>query len=352
MTTTSTGSRRAPIEPGSPVIETTALRKVFRSRRGRSVVAVDDLDLRVPAGTVHGFLGPNGSGKTTTIRMLLGLASITSGSARLLGEPVPSQLPAVMPRIGAIVEEPKFTPTFTGRLNLELVARTHGLGTTEVDRALEQVGMTGRESEKFKGYSLGMKQRLAIAAALLIAPELLILDEPTNGLDPAGIREIRDLIGSLGEQGVTVLLSSHILAEVEQVCSTVTIVGRGRRLAEGSVAELVAGERATRVVVGDPARTDEALDVLTRAGMGVRREGAAVLVDDIDPAQVNETLGSNGIWAAELTPVRRGLESVFLELTAGAGPGRSDLDLADISAAPVAPQQPQQPQPQKEDGDR
>ena len=346
MTTTTTEAGGPALEPGEPVIETTALRKVFRSRRGRSVVAVDDLDLTVPAGSVHGFLGPNGSGKTTTIRMLLGLASITSGSANLLGQPVPSRLPEVMPRIGAIVEEPKFTPTFTGRLNLELVARTHGLGAAEVDRALEQVGLTGRESERFKGYSLGMKQRLAIAATLLTAPALLILDEPTNGLDPAGIREIRDLIRSLGEQGVTVLLSSHILAEVEQVCSTVTIVGRGRRLAEGSVAELVAGERATRVIVGDPARTDEAVAVLTRAGMGVRRDGGAVLVDDIDPAQVNETLGSNGIWAAELTPVRRGLESVFLELTAGSGPGRMDVDLADITgAAPPADraQHPRQP---------
>ncbi|QWC85692.1 ABC transporter ATP-binding protein [Nocardioidaceae bacterium] len=307
---------------GAPVIETQGLRKVFRTRRGRSVVAVDGLDLAVPAGGVHGFLGPNGSGKTTSIRMMLGLASVTDGTIRLFGEPVPRQLPTVMPRIGAVVEQPKFTPTFTGRRNLELLARTHGVDDRAVDRTLEQVGMSGRESERFKGYSLGMKQRLAIAATLLTEPDLLILDEPTNGLDPAGIREIRDLIRTLGEQGVTVLLSSHILAEVEQVCRTVTIIGRGRRLAEGSVAELVAGTRTTRLVVGDTEATARAAQLLGDSGHAVRREGEALLLDDVDPGEANRLLGEAGIWASELTPVRRDLEGVFLELTAGAGPGR------------------------------
>ncbi len=204
---------------GTLVIETTGLRKEFRGRRGGLRVAVSDLDLAVPAGGVHGFLGPNGSGKTTTIRMLLGLARATRGQMRLFGEEVPTHLPAVIDRIGAVVEAPKFSPNLSGRRNLLLLARSIGAPTSRVDAAIETVGLDGRDADRFKGYSLGMKQRLAIAATLLKDPQLLILDEPTNGLDPAGIREIRDTIRDLGERGVTVLLSSHILAEVQQVCT-------------------------------------------------------------------------------------------------------------------------------------
>jgi ABC-2 type transport system ATP-binding protein len=197
------------------VIETTGLRKEFRDRRGRRRVAVAGLDLAVPSGGVHGFLGPNGSGKTTTIRMLLGLARATRGSMRLFDTEVPRRLPAVIDRIGAVVESPKFSPTFTGRQNLQLLARSLGTPTSRVDAAIETVSLTGRDGDRYKSYSLGMKQRLAIAATLLKDPSLLILDEPTNGLDPAGIREIRDTIRDLSESGVTVLLSSHILAEVQ-----------------------------------------------------------------------------------------------------------------------------------------
>src|SRR5690242_8935751 len=169
--------------PGTPdlVVETTGLRKAFRTRRGRKVVAVDSLDLAVPSGGVHGFLGPNGSGKTTTIRMLLGLAHATAGRMRLFGEEVPRRLPAVVDRVGAVVESPKFSPNFTGRQNLTLLARSIGAPTTQVDAAVETVGLTGRDRDRYKSYSLGMKQRLAIAATLLKQPELLILDEPTNG---------------------------------------------------------------------------------------------------------------------------------------------------------------------------
>src|SRR5689334_531456 len=198
------------------VIETNGLRKVYRSG-GRRTVAVDALDLRVAAGGVHGFLGPNGSGKTTTIRMLLGLARPTKGEMRLFGLQVPARLPEVIDRVGAIVEEPHFVPTFSGRKNLSLLARSIGVPRSAVDSALGQVGLTDRSREHYRGYSLGMKQRLAIAAALLKSPDLLILDEPTNGLDPAGIRSIRELIRGLGESGVTVLLSSHILTEVQQL---------------------------------------------------------------------------------------------------------------------------------------
>lgn len=292
------------------VIETTGLRKEFRGRRGLRV-AVSDLDLAVPAGGVHGFLGPNGSGKTTTIRMLLGLARATGGSMRLFGEPVPNRLPHVIDRVGAVVESPKFSPNFTGRQNLLLLARSIGEGATRVDAAVETVGLTGRDQDRYKSYSLGMKQRLAIAATLLKEPDLLILDEPTNGLDPAGIREIRETIRGLGESGVTVLLSSHILAEVQQVCTSATIIGQGRLLASGRVDELVGASTAYRVGVPDPVA---ATRVLTDAGFTVR-EG--LLVDTDRPADVTAALGGAGIWLTELTPVRRDLEAVFLELTSG-----------------------------------
>ncbi|MEO9325269.1 ABC transporter ATP-binding protein [Nocardioides sp. C4-1] len=303
-------------DTGQLVIETAGLRKEFRGRRGTRV-AVHGLDLAVPAGGVHGFLGPNGSGKTTTIRMLLGLARATSGEMRLFGEPVPALLPAVIDRVGAVVESPKFSPTFTGRRNLQLLARSTGLPESRVDAALETVGLTGRDRDRYKGYSLGMKQRLAIAATLLKDPQLLILDEPTNGLDPAGIREIRETIRGLGERGVTVLLSSHILAEVQQVCDSATIIGNGRLLASGLVRDLVdAGATTHEVEVAD---VDAALAVLGRAGMSAARSAthpAGLRVESDDPATITRTLGEAGLWLSALTPVRRDLESVFLELTA------------------------------------
>jgi ABC-2 type transport system ATP-binding protein len=292
------------------VIETTGLRKEFRSRRGLRV-AVEDLDLAVPAGGVHGFLGPNGSGKTTTIRMLLGLARATEGEMRLFGQPVPRLLPSVIDRVGAVVESPKFSPHFSGRQNLTLLARTIGAPTGQVDAAVETVGLTGRDKDRFKSYSLGMKQRLAIAATLLKQPDLLILDEPTNGLDPAGIREIRETIRDLGASGVTVLLSSHILAEVQQVCTSATIIGNGRMLASGKVDDLVGVSTAYRVGAPDP---DAARRVLTDAGFSVTD---GLLVETDRPADVTQALGAAGIWLTELTPVRRDLEAVFLELTAG-----------------------------------
>ncbi|WP_246165945.1 ABC transporter ATP-binding protein [Nocardioides psychrotolerans] len=298
------------------MIETTGLHKEFRSRRGGLRVAVQGLDLAVPRGGVHGFLGPNGSGKTTTIRMLLGLARASKGSMELFGHPVPQSLPAVIDRVGAVVESPKFSPNFSGRQNLVLLARTIGAPTGRVDAAIETVGLTGRDRDRFKSYSLGMKQRLAIAATLLKDPELLILDEPTNGLDPAGIREIRDTIRDLGERGVTVLLSSHILAEVQQVCTSATIIGNGRLLASGRVDELLQGGPAVvRVEAPDPAA---ARSVLEGAGFAVSPAASDepdLLVEADSPAEVTRVLGEAGIWLTALTPVRRDLESVFLELT-------------------------------------
>jgi ABC-2 type transport system ATP-binding protein len=296
------------------VIETHGLRKEFHSRRGHKVVAVDGLDLAVPAGGVHGFLGPNGSGKTTTIRMLLGLARPSAGAMRLFGRPVPDDLPVLVGRIGAVVEQPKFAPSFSGRRNLQLLARTAGVDPRRVATVVSQVGLKGRERDRFKTYSLGMKQRLAIAAALLKTPDLLILDEPTNGLDPAGIRDIRDLVRGLGESGVTVLLSSHILAEVQQVCHSVTIIGSGRTMASGSVDSLLGESSAlTRVGVADP---DRAADLLRAGGFTATRDGRDLLVDGHEhPEQITRLLAGAGMFVSELTAERPDLETVFLKLT-------------------------------------
>jgi len=296
------------------VVETRGLRKEFSGRKGTRV-AVADLDLSVRAGEVHGFLGPNGSGKTTTIRMLLGLASASAGEMAIFGRTVPSGLPEVMGRVGAVVESPKFSPNFTGRQNLRLLARSVGVDDARVDRAVETVGLTGRDQERYKTYSLGMKQRLAIAATLLKDPALLILDEPTNGLDPAGIREVREVIRGLGEAGVTVLLSSHILAEVQQVCTAATILGNGRTLASGTVAELIGSSTTQRVVAPD---TSAARSALEAAGLRVTgQDGPALLVETDQPGEVTRVLGAAGVWLTELSPVRADLESIFLQVTEG-----------------------------------
>ncbi|UFU04010.1 ABC transporter ATP-binding protein [Ruania suaedae] len=303
-------------------IVTDGLRKSYRGVRRR--VAVDGLDLRVPAGGVHGFLGPNGSGKTTTIRMLLGLIRPDEGRIRIFDQDVPAQLPGVIARVGAIVESPKFFPTFTGRQNLELLASAIGTRRRRVAQVLSETGLSDRGDDRFATYSLGMKQRLAIAATLLKEPDLLIFDEPTNGLDPAGIHEIRTTMRRLADEGRTVLVSSHILAEVEQIADTVSIIGRGRLIASGSVAEII-GDRAQSVrVVVRPDEAERAQGVLTAAGMSVHPDQEALLVDGAtDPAQVNRVLAQHEVYASELGATRVGLESVFLELTHDTEMGRS-----------------------------
>ncbi|HET7475805.1 MAG TPA: ATP-binding cassette domain-containing protein [Dermatophilaceae bacterium] len=296
-------------------VSTHGLRKTYRDWRGRRQVAVRDLDLQVPLGGVHGFLGPNGSGKTTTIRMLLGLVRADGGSMRLFGTEVPRQLPEVVARVGAIVEAPRFFPTFSGRRNLALLAAAIGAPGTRVEQVLDETGLGDRGRDLFKSYSLGMKQRLAIAATLLKDPDLLIFDEPTNGLDPAGIREIRMTMRALGERGKTVLVSSHILAEVEQVADTVSIIGRGRLLASGRVADVIGGQagHSVRVTVADPGA---ARAVLADAGLPVRADGQQLVVDDVaDPAEVTRLLAARGHFVSGLVPVRADLESVFLQLT-------------------------------------
>ncbi|HLV05240.1 MAG TPA: ABC transporter ATP-binding protein [Actinomycetaceae bacterium] len=300
-------------------IDTRALRKTYR-RRGGGSVGVEGLDLHVPVGGVHGFLGPNGSGKTTTIRMLLGLIRPDAGTMRIFGHPVPERLPDVIGRVGAIVESPKFFPSFTGRRNLELLAGAIGAPAGRVDEVLAATALDQRARDPYRTYSLGMKQRLAIAATLLKSPDLLIFDEPTNGLDPGGIREVRETMRRLGEEGRTVLVSSHILAEVEQVADTVSIIGRGRLLAEGRVADVIGsrlGTAAVRVGVADPDRAER---LLAEAGLLVRRDGDLLRVRGAeDPARITELLARQDLYVHELTPERRDLERVFLDLTAGEG---------------------------------
>ena len=303
---------------GAAVVEVRAAHKTYRRWRKPPEHAVRSLDLTVEAGGVFGFLGPNGSGKTTTIRLLLGLVKPDSGSLRLLGHPVPEQLPAVIGRVGALVETPLFFPNFSGRRNLALLASASDIPASRVQEMLELVDLAGRADDRVKGYSLGMKQRLGIAAALLKHPELLILDEPGNGLDAAGIKEVRELITRLGASGVTVLLSSHQLGEVQQVCDRVAIMSRGQVIASGSVSELLASRTTgdVRVRLADPLGGRE---VLQQAGFTVTAWEDSWRVGGVtDPAMVTRVLSNAGLYLTELSPIAADLESVFLALTGDA----------------------------------
>ncbi|HEU4423898.1 MAG TPA: ATP-binding cassette domain-containing protein [Pilimelia sp.] len=297
------------------VIEIQGLRKTYRSVRRGERLALDGFDMTVEVGEVHGFLGPNGSGKTTTLRTLLGLVRADGGRMTILGHPAPAELPAVVRRVGAIVESPQFFGNFTARRTLRLLATAGDVPPTRVDEVLEQVGLRDRANERVKTYSLGMKQRLAVASALLKGPELLILDEPANGLDPAGIREMRDMMRGLAAAGVTVLVSSHILAEIQQICDAVTIISRGRRVAAGPVSEVLSrfDQGQFRVRVADHER---AARIVAESGLPVAVHDDHFVVSDLaDPAWITETLGSHRLWVAELTPLAPDLESVFLQLT-------------------------------------
>nr|WP_042193185.1 ABC transporter ATP-binding protein [Kibdelosporangium sp. MJ126-NF4]CEL20620.1 ABC transporter, ATP-binding protein [Kibdelosporangium sp. MJ126-NF4]CTQ89532.1 ABC transporter, ATP-binding protein [Kibdelosporangium sp. MJ126-NF4] len=290
-------------------VETTTLTKNFGD-----TAAVKDVSLTVRPGEVYGFLGPNGAGKTTTLRMLLGLIRPTSGGVRLLGKP-PG--PGYLDRVGALIEGPAFYPYLSGRKNLTVLADHAGVVRSRVDAVLGTVGLTGRAGDKYSTYSLGMKQRLGLAAALLKEPELLILDEPTNGLDPAGMADMRVTIRDLAANGCTVLLSSHLLAEVEQICDRVGVITRGELVAETTVAELRAG--GTLRVVAQP--FDQARTVLTTL-LGHQR----VVVEDrvfdleVEPdqaAKVNSELVGAGLAVSEVRWREPDLERAFLELTGG-----------------------------------
>jgi ABC-2 type transport system ATP-binding protein len=301
------------------VIELEGLRKEYRRLRGSKTVAVDGLDLAVPSGGVFGFLGPNGAGKTTTIRCLLGLVRPSGGRCRLLGHE-PADLHRVIGRVGSIVESPTMYPRFSGRRNLELLARIDGIGRGRVLEVLEEVGLGERGDDLVKTYSLGMKQRLAIAGALLKDPELLILDEPANGLDPAGIVEVRELMRSLGRDGRTVFVSSHILSEVQQTADRVAILARGRTVATGPVHEVLTAGHAAGLVV----RLDDmagGLAALGEAGIPAARDDGVIRVSvpPEDAARVTRTLADRGLYLSELRPDEADLETVFLELTSDPG---------------------------------
>ncbi len=291
------------------VLETEHLTK----RYGPHLVAVADLGLRVRRGEVYGFLGPNGAGKTTTLRMLLGLIAPTSGQARILGAAPGS--PEGLANIGALVEGFGFYPYLSGRRNLQVVARYAGVPAARVEAVLDQVGLAARGGDAYKGYSLGMKQRLGVAAALLKDPALLILDEPTNGLDPEGMAHMRALVRQLGQGERSVLLSSHLLGEVEQICDRVGVIQKGRLVVEGTVAEL-RGQAGLFVRAHPVARAREILAAVD--GVGAIDEVAGVLRLTADPGlapEVNRRLVEAGVAVSELRPAERSLEEVFLQLT-------------------------------------
>lgn len=303
------------------VIEIEGLRKTYRSRRRGVRKALDGFDMVVEAGQVHGFLGPNGSGKTTTLRTLLGLIRPNGGRMAILGKEVPAALPEVVRHVGAIVESPQFFPYFSAKDTLSLLACAGDVPQRRVMEVLELVGLRDRANERVKTYSLGMKQRLAVASALLKNPKLLILDEPANGLDPGGIREMRTLMRNLVDSGMTVVLSSHILNEVQMICDSVTIISLGRRVAAGSVAEVLAQHSSTsfRVRLEAVADLPRAAEALTGVGAQVTVHEDHLMVVGVDkPAHITRTLAERDLYLTELTSVTADLESVFLELTATA----------------------------------
>jgi ABC-2 type transport system ATP-binding protein len=321
----------------TPVLEISGLRKTYRSRKGLRN-ALDGFDMVVEAGQVHGFLGPNGSGKTTTLRTLLGLIKPNGGRMAILGKEVPQHLPEVAGQVGAIVESPQFFGNFSAELTLSLLADAGGVDRGRVAAVLDQVGLRDRAKERVKTYSLGMKQRLAVASALLKEPKLLILDEPANGLDPGGIREMRSLMRDLSDSGMTVLLSSHILGEIQLICDSVTIISAGRRVTSGSVSEVLAQHTSGAVRV----RLEPGVDLLEAAN-SLREAGAQVTVESgfftvanaPNPATITKVLAQRGVYVSELTPVSADLEDVFLELT-GTAPvsGHSrQVDESSISGA-------------------
>lgn len=304
-----------PAGSGGPAIETRQLTK-----RYGDVLAVDRLDLRVETGEIFGFLGPNGAGKTTTMRMLLGLIRPTSGEAMVLGRSIEADLPAILRSTGCIIENPTFYPYLSGRDNLRAAARLSGVSEDVVARTLDLVDLTDAAGKRFKTYSLGMKQRLAVGAALLHGPDLLILDEPANGLDPAGIVEMRQLMKRLKGEGHTVLISSHVLHEIEQICDRIAILNRGRIVIQGRVGELLRTGARLELRVAD---SDRALRVLEAAQWigPVECEGDRLLVAvPLErAADVNALLAWSGLYAHGIAAQEESLERYFLEVTGGNG---------------------------------
>ncbi len=292
------------------VIETDGLTK-----RYGEVVAVDQLSLRVPRGGVFGFLGPNGSGKTTTMGMLLGLVGSTSGEARIFGDPVGRS--DTLRRIGAMVESPTFYPYLSGRANLRYFQGIGRRGSpADIDRLLELVDLGKRADSKFATYSLGMKQRLGIACTLLGEPDLVFLDEPTNGLDPAGVVEVRELIRDLGKGGRTIVLSSHLLAETELVCDHVAVLARGKLIVQGNIKELLHEKDSFWLGTTDDAAAATLLSALPAVEKVARGEGELVVTAPPErAAEITKALAEAGIYVTKLVPMRHTLESFFMEIT-------------------------------------
>ncbi len=349
---------------GEVVLATTGLTKRYSKR-----LAVNGLSLDVRRGDVFGLLGPNGSGKSTTLRMVLGLVWPTAGSISLFGgdHSQSDQRRAALRRVGAVVEQPAFYPYLSGRQNLRGVAIFAGLPNSpesrqRVDEAIGYVGLSERADDAYRKYSLGMKQRLGIAAALLTQPELVVLDEPTNGLDPAGMVEVRALIKQLAQRGITVLLASHLLHEVQQVCTRVAIMKEGTLLAHGEVGDLLAAQIGLQLGFADPEQLAQALETLQGAaatsswlrgaslsapetGAWVPPGGQILFVDaPLDrAADVNALLAERGIYAAELRRREGNLEQYFLALTGESGDGAPAMSSAASSLSPMSPMSPVSP---------
>jgi ABC-type multidrug transport system ATPase subunit len=291
------------------------------SKRFGQQLAVESLDLVVPTGAVYGFLGPNGSGKTTTIRMLLGLVSPSSGSVELLGRPMPAEASEVLSRVGALVEGPAFHPYLSGRDNLrrlEAADRTTDPRTarSRVDGALDRVGLLAAATKRYRAYSLGMRQRLAIASALLRQRDLLVLDEPTNGLDPQGTREVRALVGSLADEGATVLVSSHLLSEVEQMCTHLGVMHVGKLVAQGTSAEVRSGtEREAVVETDQPLEAARIMRELGLLDVRTTHTSAAGSLGRISPDKIVAACVHQGVPVTGFRVGSPSLEDVFVSLT-------------------------------------
>jgi ABC-2 type transport system ATP-binding protein len=283
------------------------------TKRFRSTLAVDDLSFRVREGAITGFLGPNGAGKTTTLRVVLGLVRPTSGSTRVLGKPYRA-LDAPLRQVGTVLEASSFHPGRSGRNQLRVVAAASGFARARVDEVLEIVGLSGDAGRRVGAYSLGMRQRLSLAGALLGDPQVFVLDEPANGLDPQGIRWLRELLQSLAGEGRTILVSSHVLAEVEQIADEVVIIHRGKFVEHATTAELAA-RAAGGIRVRSP-QADRLRSVLEQAGIRVSAaEGDLLSVADATTAKVGDLAAANGIALHELVAETSSLEEAFLELT-------------------------------------
>ena len=308
-------ARRAGGPPGSSLaVSTAGLTKRFGDR-----TVVDGVNLAIPRGAVCGFVGPNGAGKTTTIRMLLGLIRPTSGGGSILGGSLTDPA-SYLDKVGALIESPAFYPRLSGQDNLRVLARLGGIASSAILPALARTGMTDRAADKYGSYSLGMKQRLGIAAALLPRPELLILDEPTNGLDPAGIVEMRGLIRSFADDGITVLVSSHLISEIEQVCDHVVMIRGGRLVHQGPVADLAAGQRPDIVVAPEhEADLDRLAKVFEVSGLVVTAspgDGTAIVSGSgASAADLNRLAARAGVTLRQISERTHSLEDVFFQLT-------------------------------------